>query len=154
MQWGGAKIKPPAALLIDNGLHFLQGTAGFKDIPGQGVTLPTPNIGIKLENAPGQLQGLLAQVIRGLGQVFQHLHDIPRLQHRADSATHGLESIGDNHLQVQAEAITDVFKQFAQAQGLLHMADLGGGTQRDIDQQVSGTGCNFFRQDGGHHLAF
>jgi hypothetical protein len=54
---------------------------------------------------------------------------------------------------MQPHVIADIFEQLAQLHGLAHVPYLGGRADRDVQQQMRGTGRQFLGQDGRHHLA-
>ena len=141
-----------AALGVDDGVHAGQGATGIQDVAGDAVTLAAAHIRVELDHAPGQAQRLLPQVLRRVGVVLQHLHDIARLQHRADAAADGLAPVGDHRIQLQAQARSHDFEQALQALRRRHAAHLGGGAHGDVQHQVGGAGGDLLGQDGGHHL--
>ena len=84
-------------LSFDDGLHLCQGSARFENIPSDNIALATAYIGVEFEDAPGQLQGFLAQVTGCEWIIIEHLHYISRFKHRANAPADGLAAIGNDH---------------------------------------------------------
>ena len=145
-------VKGACALRIDDGLHAAERPAGVEDVACYGKTVAAAHIGVRFNQAAGQAQRFLAQVVGRTRIVFEHEHHVAGFEHRAHTLAYGLAAIGDDHFERQVHARGDVFKQPAQTLRIGHGAHLGGGANRDVQHQVGRASRDFFGQDGGHHL--
>ena len=92
-------IKVVRTLGLDDGLHLRQRATRIEDVARDPEAVATAHVGAAFDQAAGQAQRFLSQVVGGQRVVFQHTHHVARLEHRADAAADGLAAVGDHHVE-------------------------------------------------------
>ena len=124
------------ALGIDQPFHGSQRLARTQQFHRPRIAASAYQSGIEFEHAAGKHERALPEVCRCVVVIAQDSHDVPRFQHRTDTAPDWLRAVGEDHIEDQAELVPDILEQLAQANGFALRAHLGARPDRNIDQQV------------------
>ena len=115
---------------------------------------PLGDLPADLQGSASQCRRAPAQIVGCIRRVLENSKYIERLQGRAYSATDRLRSVGQEACRRQSEARRDSADPFRKVTRRRLAADLGGGTDRNIDHDVRRAGGNLLRQNRRDELPF